>query len=371
MDVDIGRDELLSDFGVTTLSDLLKKWEPQVNHLSFSSLTSFRRCPLNYFIERHTTMSNIGNPWLTAGVTLHKILEDFYANIKVPLPYRWGIYDSDGNVQLERKLDLKDKKTIGEYFHIVLRLIERHNTLKRVLDYGVGGSWKQNTIQDLYNDGISSLKIFAYEEAIRYLQSFKGNFLPSHTEMDLKFYFDGVPVPTVGKIDVVFQDSATKNIIAKDYKNRSIFELKPTDKLQAYIYSYGMLENYDMAVEVFKFKNIRAKHSMGISKGLEANYYPLMPEHTVQIDQSNFRKIEGLVKSTYEQIIDKNSYNVHQLKSKCPEQRGYWNNCPYSEFCLGCGMVTDDVIELSDKRHYREEYATDISNEMFTDGEAE
>jgi len=319
--------------------------------------------PLRYFIEYHTTIGVISSPYLTAGVTLHKIFEEFYHNIKHPLPKRWGVLDGDGNVIKESLIDKMKVQTIVDYYWTVTKFLERVVPMSSIYNHT---DFKLSILDDLFSDGILSLEIFATEESIRYLQTPIDYFLPKATEELLEYQFDSVSAPIKAFLDYRFQDAATLHHIGGDYKNRGDPDGKEIDKFRAYIYAIGEKKFNDVLLDGFKFKNIRAKNSFSPSQGLAAMYWPLMPEYSIPIEFDKFPKVEGIVKKLYTRMMDKSSYKWHKDLRLCPDKY-----CQHQAWCIGAGVLDRSCAKLKVKKsQHREEKAINLSNYIFTEGEA-
>jgi len=368
--------QILQEAGVVTLQTLIDEWDPNINRLSFSAIMKFRDCPIDYFCEYHTSLANVANPYLFMGNALHKALEEFYPNIVNPLPRRWGVLDGDGNVIMEEIIDISNLtseesiRSIGRYYHAVLTLLESKIHFDKVMKFkGTHGFQYDNQmkrIDDLYDEALMSLRKFAYEEAIRYTQTPTGHFLPYGTEMKVEFQFPGVPVKTKGFLDVMFTDAYSGGHIPKDYKNRRDPKGKQSDKVQGYIYAYGLDVCFGILVDRFIFKNIKASNAFGVNQAIKARSYPVFPEHTVPIDRDKFHLIESIVKETYFAMTDKKSYVVHKDKDRCPNS---WF-CPYKAYCLGVGMFDRRGVHLTSERSHREEEPVNIDGLIFTEGTA-
>jgi len=318
--------------GMHTPTSIFSKWKPTLSHLSVSTAIQFRQCPLSFFFKNAINLDT-GNIYAFAGIKLHELLENFYYNIACPIPNSIIIPDGE---QTEIKID-KSKDGINEYFSIVLNMLSDVMNLNEILTYDNSS----RVSRDLYAGAIKTLDAFAKDETIRYLNTPPNLFKPVIIEGKIQYRIDNLPVPILGYIDVVLPspDPTVKELIPKDYKNRSDISGKLYDKIQAYIYALGIHKLYDYTPRKFIFKQIHYKHLKNAQLLYDKNIYPILPETVVKVSPKKFQNIENIMSKIYADMMDKSNYKFHFDRDKCPN---YF--CNYKPVCLINGFIHDEYI---------------------------
>lgn len=172
-----------------------------VDHLSYSGLSSFLRCGRHFYYSRVERMQHPVAYWLFLGQTVHKALQVHYR----------GILDED------RK---SEEEVLGFY-------ADAFDERLFLSEWATGIDWKDQAEGPMKDLGIVLLR--------RYLRSPHSQFEPLQVEFEWEREVGGVP--TVGRIDVI---DAKGRLIDFKVTKREKSQEAADDDLQPTFYAMGM-----------------------------------------------------------------------------------------------------------------------------------
>ncbi len=184
-----------------------------IDHLSYSSITSYLDCPENWrrkYIAQEPTMSN---PALAFGTAFHGTVEKAVVDPELDILSIWG---GEWNKALEKE----------KIF------------------------WGTDTPEETFNDGV---RMFSNKPLLAELK----NIIPgtddqgAKIERKVELRVPGVPIPVIGYIDIILQDGTPADLKTSA---KSWSEGKAADSLQGLFYLAALNQS---GVEInWKFKHI-------------------------------------------------------------------------------------------------------------------